>query len=116
MAAAYRAERLRPSGKGRVDPDSGSLATDKPTSDGLRYTVESSLPRLTADELAGATGPVPNDITDRYLELPAKLPTGGRVAAQKAGGAETTPYRRAKALQDWFRPNFPYNLQVPAGH
>jgi transglutaminase-like putative cysteine protease len=116
LPAAYRPERLSQSGKVRFDPDSGSLATDKPTSDGLRYTVESALPRLTADQLAGATGPVPSDITDRYLELPAKLPTAVRVAAQKAAGAETTPYKRAKALQDWFRANFTYNLQVPAGH
>lgn len=116
LPAAYRPERLSAAGKVRFDPESGSLATDKATSDGLRYTVESSLSRLTADELGAPAGPVPADILNRYLELPASLPRSVRLTAQKVAGAETTPYKRAKALQDWFRANFTYNLQVPAGH
>ena len=44
LPAAYRPERLSPSGKVRFDPDSGSLATDKATSDGLRYTVNPRCP------------------------------------------------------------------------
>ena len=116
LPAAYRPARLSPTGHVRFDPESASLATDKPTSDGLRYTIESSLPRLTADELAAVASPVPADILSRYLDLPPNLPRAVRRTALSVAGGETTPYRRARALQDWFRANFTYNLQVPPGH
>ncbi|MGH9266384.1 MAG: DUF3488 and transglutaminase-like domain-containing protein, partial [Acidimicrobiales bacterium] len=116
LPAAYRAERLKTSGDVRFDPDSGSLATDEATSDGMRYTVESALPRLTAESLAAAGTGIPPEIADRYLDLPVDLSRQVRRTAQEVVGSETSPYRRAKALQDWFRKNFTYNLQVPAGH
>ncbi len=116
LPAAYRPDRLSPSGKVRFDPDSGSLATDKATSDGLRYTVESSLPRLTADDLSQVGAIVPTDIADRYLELPANLSRTVRRTAQQVTATASTPYTKAKVLQDWFRDNFTYNLAVAPGH
>jgi transglutaminase-like putative cysteine protease len=116
LPAAYRPERLTPTGKVRFDTDSGSLATDQPTSDGLRYTVESALPRLTADDLTGAGGAIPADIASRYLEVPNNLSRQVRRTAGQVAGAQTSPYGKAKALQDWFRENFTYNLQVAPGH
>ena len=116
LPAAYRPERLTPSGNVRFDPDSGSLATDKATSDGMRYTVESALPRLRAEELRSVTGVVPPDVAARYLDLPANLSRQVRRTAQQIAGNEATPYRRARALQDWFRTNFQYNLSVEPGH
>jgi transglutaminase-like putative cysteine protease len=116
LPAAYRPERLSPTGNVRFDPDSGSLATDKATSDGLRYTVESALPRLTAEDLTGVGAAIPADIASRYLELPANLSRQVRRTAGQVAGAQTSPYGKAKALQDWFRDNFTYNLQVAPGH
>ncbi len=116
LPAAYRPDRLSPSGDVRFDPDSASLATDKTTSDGLRYTVESSLPRVTAEELAPVTSAVPPEISQRYLTLPANISNRVRRTAQQQAGAQTSPYGKAKALQDWFRANFTYNLQVAPGH
>ncbi|HEV2759459.1 MAG TPA: DUF3488 and transglutaminase-like domain-containing protein [Acidimicrobiales bacterium] len=115
LPAAYRPERLSPAGAVRFDPDSGSLATDKETSDGLRYTVESSLPRLTADDLTTVGGAVPPDIAARYLELP-NVSARVRATARQIVGPERSPYKQAKLLQDWFRDNFTYNLQVAPGH
>lgn len=116
LPAAYRPERLNASGRVRFDPESGSLATDKTTSDGMKYTVESALPRLTADDLTTARAGVPADIAARYLELPASVSRQMQATARRVAGAETSPYKQAKALQDWFRTNFTYNLQVPPGH
>jgi transglutaminase-like putative cysteine protease len=115
LPAAYRPERLSPSGKVRFDPESASLATDKETSDGLRYTVESALPRLTAEDLTAVGATVPPDIAARYLELP-NVSRQVRLTARQVAGTEASPYRRAKALQDWFRDNFTYSLQVAPGH
>jgi len=116
LPAAYRPERLDASGKVRFDPESGSLATDKETSDGMKYTVESALPRLTASDLASVGAEVPAEIAARYLELPANVSRQVRLQAQRIAGAEQSPYKRAKALQDYFRENFSYNIQVAAGH
>ena len=116
LPAAYRPERLSPAGKVRFDPDSGSLATDKETSDGLRYTVESLLPRLTAEDLTSVGAAIPPEIGSRYLELPRNLSARVRQAARTATGNETSPYKKAKALQDWFRANFRYSLEVSPGH
>jgi transglutaminase-like putative cysteine protease len=116
LPAAYRPVGLSPSGKVRFDPDSGSLATDKATSDGLKYTVESAVPELTAADLNAVTGAPPPDIAGRYLDLHPNVSRGARETAQRVAGNETSPYRRAKALQDWFRTNFKYNLNVQKGH
>ena len=78
---------LSPSGKVRFDPDSGSLATDKATSDGLKYTVVSALPELTAADLNAVTGAPPADIAGRYLDLhPNVSPRGQGHGA--AGGRQ----------------------------
>jgi transglutaminase-like putative cysteine protease len=116
LPAAYRPVSLTPSGNVRFDPDSGSLATDKATSDGMRYTVESALPRLTAENLTTAPSAVPPDVAARYLEVPSGLSQRVRREAARIVGSEASPYKRAKALQDYFRENFTYNLAVPAGH
>ena len=116
LPAAYRAERLNASGKVRFDPDSASLATDKETSDGMKYTVESALPRLTAGDLATVSVQIPPDIASRYLELPVNVSRRVVQEAQRIVGAEQSPYKRAKALQDYFRDNFTYNIQVAPGH
>ncbi len=116
LPAAYRPERLNASGKVRFDPESGSLATDKETSDGMKYTVESALPRLTAADLTAVGGDMPPDIAARYLELPGSVSRQVQREAQRVVGNERSPYKRAKALQDYFRDNFTYNIQVSAGH
>lgn len=116
LPAAYRPERLNASGKVRFDPDSGSLATDKETSDGMTYTVESALPRLTAGDLATVGAAVPADIAARYLELPASVSRQVQREARRVAGGERSPYRQAKALQDYFRENFTYNIGVSPGH
>jgi transglutaminase-like putative cysteine protease len=116
LPAAYRPERLNADGKIRFDPDSGSLATDQETSDGMKYTVESALPRLTAGDLTAVGTEVPPDVAAQYLELPANVSRQVRREAQRIVGTETSPYRKARLLQDYFRDNFTYSIQVAPGH
>jgi len=116
LPAAFRPERVRAGDGVRYDRDSASLLTDRNTADGLRYTVDSELPRLTAAELAPASGPAPAGVSERYLSLPPQMArTLGPLATRVTDG-QTTPYGQAKALQDWFRTNFTYSLAVPPGH
>jgi transglutaminase-like putative cysteine protease len=80
---------------------------------GLQLQVESVLPRFTADELRSAppsAGPDP-----RYRKLPANFPKSFVAQARQITVDATTPFDQALALQNWFRDNFRYDVNVPAG-
>jgi transglutaminase-like putative cysteine protease len=116
LPAAYRPTHLDGIKNVRFDPESSSLLTDADTSNGLTYRVESSLPQLTPTELGTATPTLPQSITERYLALPDGFPSSVVQLAEKVTAGATTPYAKAKALQDYLRDNYKYDLNVPAGH
>jgi transglutaminase-like putative cysteine protease len=117
LPAAFRPERVGGEVPGlRYERDSASLLTARDTADGLRYTVDSALPRITAEELAAAPGQVPPAVAERYLSLPADFPESVTAQAQEVMGNQPTPFAKARALQDWFRTNFAYSLDVAPGH
>ena len=101
----------------RYDPDSGSLLTEADTAIGEDYNVSSEIPNLDAAMLSTATSDVPADIAETYLPLPPEFPRDVTALAIGVVGDATTPYAKAKRLQDFFRSgNFAYDLDVPAGH
>jgi transglutaminase-like putative cysteine protease len=116
LPAAYEARRVEGLKALSYNPDSASVITDKPTTDGITYQVESLIPRYTADQLATAgPGGLKKKAAQAYGALPAVSPRVRDLALQVAGRG--TPYQRAKALQDFFRSaRFTYDLRVPAGH
>ncbi|MGI9080585.1 MAG: transglutaminaseTgpA domain-containing protein [Acidimicrobiales bacterium] len=134
LPAAFRPQRLDGVGGVRFDTDSSSLLTEAPSADGLKYSVESSLPHLTADDLAAASPALSGDQASRYLELPASFPASVRAVARQVTSADPaacqaltcsaeesssgrlSAFHQARALQDWFRTNFSYDLNVPPGH
>jgi transglutaminase-like putative cysteine protease len=117
LPAAFRPERVDGEVSGlRYERDSGSLLTDRDTADGLSYSVESALPTLTAEELAAAPGGIPPEVAERYLSLPDGFPASVTAQAQELTADQPTAYARARALQDWFRSEFTYSLDVEPGH
>ncbi|MEX0847798.1 MAG: DUF3488 and transglutaminase-like domain-containing protein, partial [Ilumatobacteraceae bacterium] len=50
------------------------------------------------------------------LTLPEGLPDEIRALAAQVTAEADTPYDRARAIQDWFRNNFTYDLTVQNGH
>jgi len=116
LPAAYRPTHLDGVKKVRFDPDSSSLLTDADTSNGLTYKVESALPQLTPSELGTAPAVLPQSIIDRYLALPDGFPSSVVQLANRITASAATPYAKAKALQDYLRNNFKYDLNVPPGH
>jgi transglutaminase-like putative cysteine protease len=94
------------------DPSTGSLLTQKKTSNGFRYSVTSLqyLATLSPRSLAAA-GAVPHDsATAPYLQLPA-LPTDVTDLAHQIVGNATTEYAKALALEQYFHgPEFTYSL------
>lgn len=99
------------------DPISASLVTSGASPGGLRYSVLSAVPRFTTDQLmAVATGATPSAIAKSNLALPANFPTEVVRLAREVVAGQSGPYRQARALQDWFRREFKYNLDVAPGH
>jgi transglutaminase-like putative cysteine protease len=100
------------------DPTSGTLTVKdgKDDADGLTYTVESRVPQRDLAALQSDTTPVPSDILQKYTQLPASLSSLARNTARQQTAGATTTYQKARALQDYFRTDYTYSLDVSAGH
>lgn len=116
LPAAYRAERYSGPEGVTFDPDSESLLAEAETGVGLVYRVRSSLPRFERAALRGAPGESPDDVVERYTALPDDFPDVVRQLAAQVAGPAPTVYDKALALQNWFRTNFTYTLDVEPGH
>lgn len=101
---------------------SGTLIVnrDRTNSDGLTYTLLSNVPQRELAAIQDAGSAIPDEIADRYLELPDDFSERVRQEARDivdAAGAQT-PYSQALALQNYFRDpaRFRYDLDVAQGH
>jgi transglutaminase-like putative cysteine protease len=92
------------------------VGSDLESSDGLNYRVISDLPRFDSEELAASEQVVPEDIRERYLELPPDFSDEARALAEQLTAGMTSPYDQARALQDFFQSEFTYNVDVEPGH
>lgn len=119
LPAAYLPRAFEPpTGAGVLfDDESATLVVDRDadTSDGLAYRVTSTVPRPSADDLAGAAGEVPSSIADTHLALPDDFSPRVRELAAALVAHVSTPYEAALALQDHLR-TFTYDLAVHSGH
>jgi transglutaminase-like putative cysteine protease len=99
------------------DSDSSTLIVDRSAanSDGLQYTVTSRVPHWTGAELRGATDEVPDEIHDRYLQLPDGFSPRIEEEARRITEHVRSPYDKAMALQTYLR-KFDYSLEVQHGH
>ena len=89
---------------------------DQRTSDGLIYTVTSQIPRFTPDGLRQLANES-NEVADqRYLDLPDGYSPLARQTAEQLTAGMTSPYDKALALQNYFRDNFTYDIDVAKGH
>ncbi len=86
------------------------LAGDTNLVAGLTYTVSSVTGSYTAKQLGSASARRPPD--ERYVSLPDSFPEDLRATAESVVEGTNSPYARVRALQDWFRDNFVYDLDV----
>jgi transglutaminase-like putative cysteine protease len=107
------ADPIRVDGEGlRFNEDTSTLVrTDRELAAGDVITISSAMPSFTADELRHATASAPPDPI--YLSLPADFPTAVSELAATVTASASTPYDKARTLQDWFRTNFEYSLEAP---
>jgi len=78
--------------------------------------VQSELPIFDPAQLESAPPEIPDDIRSKDLELPNDFSPRVAEEAQRAIGGATTVYDKALALQNYFRDNYTYDLNVGPGH
>lgn len=89
---------------------------DQRVSDGLVYTVTSQIPRFTPDTLRQLAAQSTEVADPRYLDLPDDYSPLARQTAEQLTAGMTSPYDKALALQNYFRDNFMYDIDVAKGH
>jgi transglutaminase-like putative cysteine protease len=94
--------------------EAGALFVDGGLQPGYTYQVTSVDNDPSADQLRTATvTSAPNLV---YYQLPDSLPQEVSILANQVVEGATTPYDKARALQDWFRTQFKYSTTVQRGH
>ncbi|MDZ7673674.1 MAG: DUF3488 and transglutaminase-like domain-containing protein [Acidimicrobiales bacterium] len=118
LPAAYEPQAISAGEDIRYDEVSSTLIvdTDIESSDNVDYRVTSALPVHDPEALAAASTEIPDDIAERYLELPGGFSDRVRDLASQITMDSSTPYESALALQNFFRANFTYDLDVGTGH
>jgi transglutaminase-like putative cysteine protease len=91
--------------------DTSTLVIPDELQAGTSYDIRSAVPSPTPEALAAATDVDPPD--DMYLDLPDGFADRYREVATQAVGGATNPYEQALNLQNWFRANFQYDLEIP---
>ena len=76
------------------------------------YRAESYVPDVTDEQLRVASAEYPEDILERYLDLPRSVPKRVHQLAQEIVAGKTTAYDKAKAIEAYLR-TYPYDLEVP---
>lgn len=84
------------------------------TLDSQEYRIDSLIPDspFTESELRNAGAEYPEEILERYLELPENIPERVLTLALDLTATEPTAYDRARAIESYLR-DFPYNLELP---
>lgn len=98
----------------RIDRNSSSLLAPEDFLTGDEFTVVSAVPTVDAADLRGTTSTAPPDSI--FVELPDDLPSIVADRAAEVTAGASTSYEQARALQDWFRSEFDYSLEVQSGH
>ena len=97
-----------------LNRDTSTLLAPDDMQAGDLFTVVSSAPVLDKDILRSTS--VSNPPDPIFTELPDDLPEIVEELAREVTADAQTPYDQALALQQWFRSQFEYSLEVQAGH
>lgn len=111
LPAAYHPVTVN-SGSVQWAGESQSLLKSDKVRRGDVYVVESVIVTPSIQDLRAATV---SGADDRYYKAPPGMPDVAKRIAQEITSTSPTPYDRAMALQDYFRNNFQYDLNVQIG-
>jgi transglutaminase-like putative cysteine protease len=97
-----------------ADQTSTLVRVDRELQRGDHFEIVSAVPHFTQEELRAATSTSPPDPI--YFELPPNFPASVRNTAAEVTAGSPTTYDAMLTLQNWFRSEFDYSLEVPQGH
>jgi transglutaminase-like putative cysteine protease len=101
----------------RFNRDSSTLVTaDAELDTGQEFDVVSAAPRFDAAQLDAATSTMQAVGDPIYVALPDDIPDVVADLAGEVTAGSSSPYQAALALQNWFRQEFTYSLEVQSGH
>jgi protein-glutamine gamma-glutamyltransferase len=110
---AYRPETIFfPTSTIKIDPYA-SLRAPYQIPEGSAYSVISSVPNASPDQLRSAGTAYPVEIADRYTQLP---PTGlerTRALAGRLTEGTTNPYDAVLRMNQYLKETYPYDLSIP---
>lgn len=89
---------------------------DADVSNGLNYTITSSVLNIDSQQLDSYANETQKSIDDRYLQLPDDFSDTVRAQSAEIVAGAGNRYRQALALQNFFRLNFVYDIDVARGH
>lgn len=89
---------------------------ERAVSNGLVYTVAAQIPNFTPAVLRNLEATSGDTIDSRYTDLPADYSPLARQLAEELTAPHAATYDKALALQNYFRTNFTYDLEVDKGH
>ncbi|MGB8860487.1 MAG: transglutaminaseTgpA domain-containing protein [Ilumatobacteraceae bacterium] len=112
VPAAYRPISVSPDDVLWTEASEMLVLPDVRLQTGDVISTRSIIPRPSVEMLRAATV---NDAPAGNLDLPGGLPPVVRDAAAQATAGAGTPFDQALALQNWFRNNFRYDLNVQYG-
>lgn len=114
VPAAYLPVEISQPGLGWLER-TGTIALPEGTfQDGQVFNVASDVRVPSPEELDLATTSAPPDSSQ--LDLPDEFPPAVTALAREVTADAPNPYRKALALQNYFRDNFTYDLRVQRGH
>jgi transglutaminase-like putative cysteine protease len=117
LPAAYSPANLSIDEDVRYDPDTSSLVTRAgQLAAGTTYSVVSAVPNLTPGELKQDSRQANANFLAHYTALPGDWPAALTTIARQIVTGQSTQYDKALALQDYFRNEFTYDVNVPRGH
>ncbi len=96
------------------DDHSTALLLEHRTEAGFEYVVNSVLPTFDSETLRTAPTDLPGALAERYLQLPELDPRIYELATELTQES-ATPYDAALALQNFFRTEFAYDIDIDSG-
>jgi transglutaminase-like putative cysteine protease len=113
MPAAWKPTQLTRGDEDNVRLTSlGSFDTVGALREGERYSVVSRVPDPTTRELRAAGTDYPDQIEERYLQLPESSADRIRQRTDEITAGARTPYAKAAAIERWLEANKEYSLTV----
>src|SRR5215217_5353507 len=110
---AYRPETIFfPTSSIKIDRY-GSLRAPYQIPEGSAYSVISTVPNATPDQLRSASTAYPEEVVDKYTQLPPDGLDRTRELASRLTAGTSNPYDAVYKMNEYLKTNYPYDLSIP---